>query len=365
MDSGRETDEEKPQMSGSVAGVGLAADREHMLTHTRELWEDFRGQRLFITGGTGFFGAWLLESFAFANETLELGAKAVVLTSDAAAFQKRAPHFSMNKGVEFLQGDMKTFAFPPGEFAHIIHAATEHDSLVRPLDPTLHFDGNLEGTKRILRFSKECGARGILFTSSGGVYGTQPPEISHLPETYAGAPSTLDCRSAYAQSKRASEFLCAAHQKTHGIATTIARCFAFVGPHLALNLNFAIGNLVADALRGGPITITGDGTPLRSYLYGADLAIWLWTILVRGESGQAYNVGSDAALTIEELARLVADVVNPKAEVVILQKKDPAKLPHRYVPSISRARSELGLEPWIDLREGIRRMAEWYRLHGL
>jgi dTDP-glucose 4,6-dehydratase len=216
----------------------------------------------------------------------------------------------------------------------------------------------------VLRFSKECGARKFLYTSSGAFYGTQPPEISHLPETYSGAPSPLDPRSAYAQSKRASEFLCAAHQTTERIDITIARCFAFVGPHLALDMNYAVGNFVGDALRGGPITVTGDGTALRSYLYGADLAVWIWTILARGEGGQAYNVGSDVEITIGALARLVADVVNPKAEVVISQKKDPAKPPHRYVPSIERARSEFGLEPWINLREGIRRMAEWYRLNG-
>jgi nucleoside-diphosphate-sugar epimerase len=351
-------------MSGSVAGRDLAVDHQHMLMHTRELWEDFRGQRIFITGGTGFFGAWLLESFSSANETLRLKAKAVVLTRNVLSFRKRAPHLVAKEEIEFVQGDVKNFAFPPGEFAYVIHAATENAALAKPLAPERHFARNLAGTQRILRFSQECGAQKFLFTSSGAIYGTQPTEISHLPEAYSGAPSLLDSGSAYAQSKRASEFLCAAHHKTHGIDTTIARCFAFSGPHLALDQNYAIGNFVGNALRGEPVTINGDGTPVRSYLYGADLGIWIWTILARGQGGQAYNVGSDVAVSIEALARLVAEVVNPLADVVV-KKKDPTKLPDRYVPAIDRARMELGLEPRINLREGIRRMAEWYRLNRL
>lgn len=350
-------------MSASRARVSSvpAEDLAHILQHTRELWEDLRGQRVFITGGTGFFGCWLLESFCYANGELDLGAEAVVLTRSANSFRRKVPELGAQSAITLVEGDVKTFAFPAGEFSHVIHAATEVNPLPRMLDPLEMFDGNIQGTRRVIEFCKEAGARKLLFTSSGMAYGRQPSEIMHMPETYESAPLSVDLNSAYGQSKRACEFLCAAFNCEPQIDVTIARCYAFAGPHLPLDANFAIGNFVRDALNGGPIKIGGDGTPWRSYLYAADLAIWLWTILFRGRAAHIYNVGSDVGLTIADLARLVAEVVNHESEVVIAKKADPSASPARYVPSVERARTELGLELLINLHESIRRMADWNR----
>lgn len=332
-------------------------DLEHVLRRTEPLWEEVRGQRIFITGGTGFFGSWLLESFVWANRQLGLDARAVVLTRSPEVFAEKAAHLAADPAIELQRGDVQTFDFPAGEFSHIVHAATETAART----PADLFASNVAATRRVLEFAERCGARKLLFTSSGAVYGAQPPTITHVGEKYAGAPLTSDPATAYGQSKRISEFLCAAAGERHDLHVTIARCFAFVGPWLPLRADFAIGNFIADALRGGSIQVKGDGTPWRSYLYAADLAIWLWTILFAGQSGRGYNVGSDADLTIAELASLVAEVVNPGAAVATALAPDPARPPQRYVPSIDRARTELGLEPWVDLREAIRRTAEWHR----
>jgi dTDP-glucose 4,6-dehydratase len=336
----------------------LDTDLDHILLHTQGLWEPLRDQRIFITGGTGFFGRWLVESFVRANDALGLNAAATVLTRDPRGFRAKAPHLAGHAAIHLHGGDFTGFEFPEGGFHSVLHAATEPAFTPRADAPLGIFDPNIAGTRRVLDFARQCGASRFLFTSSGAAYGRQPSEMSHISEEYAGAPDTMEAGSAYGQSKRACEFMVQMYARQYGFAAPVVRCFAFSGPHLPLDLNFAIGNFVQDALAGRPIRIGGDGTPRRSYLYAGDLAIWLWTALLRGESGRIYNVGSDADLSIAELAEKVASVIAPGTPVTIAQRAVAGAPLARYVPSVARARNELGLEVRVSLEEGIRRMGE-------
>jgi len=328
-------------------------DLDHVLAHTPGLWEDLRGQRLFITGGTGFFGCWLLETFCYANDQLNLGAQIVLLTRDAARFAGKAPHLANHPAVRLHAGDTLSFVFPSESFEYVIHAAIDYCA------PLKLFINTVKSAERLLEFAVQSGARRYLFTSSGAVYGKQPPELTHLPEGYLGAPESTQIHSAYGEAKRAAEFLCAAYHEKYDLDTVIARGFAFVGPYLPLNQGSAIGNFIADAMKGGSIRINGDGTPIRSYLYGADLAVWLWTILLRGSPVNPYNVGSEAAYSISQVAQIVADEINPKAEIVVARQPTWGQPVERYVPSTQRAQEKLGLIPWIDIRDGVRRTAAW------
>ena len=337
----------------------LASDLDHVLTHTQGIWEDLRGRRLFITGGTGFFGCWLLESFAWANDVLGLEAVALVLTRDPDAFAKKHPHLAAHPAIRFHQGDIRAFSFPTGEFSHIIHGATEASAALNRDDPLEMIETITEGTQRALEFARRCGAKRFLMISSGAVYGAQPPGLSHIPEEYVGAPDCTRPGSAYGEGKRLAELFCAVYAEKHGLDISLARCFAFVGPFLPLDTHFAIGNFLHDGLEGGPIQIGGDGTPVRSYLYAADLAVWLWTILLRGRAGRAYNVGSEAAVTISETAQAVAACFAPAPLVRTGRTALAGVAAERYVPSTERARTELGLEAHIALDEALRRTVRW------
>lgn len=342
-----------------------AGDLEHILAHTRELWEELRGQSIFITGGTGFFGAWLMESFCHANRQLGLGARATVLSRDPARFAQKCPHIAHDPAVTLHGGDVRDFAFPQGEFRYVIHAATEASLKQSQEQPLEMLSTILAGTERALQFAAQANTRKFLLTSSGAVYGRQPSDITHLPETYTGAPDPLDPASVYAEGKRASELMCALHQKVaraQGVEfeAKIARCWAFTGAHLPLDTHFAIGNFIGDVLAGRPIAIGGDGTPRRSYLYGADLAIWLWTMLFRAPSLVAFNVGSGYGVSILELARTVAATLRPHTQITVAKHPVEGVPPPRYVPSVERARQTLGLNETIGLEEAIRRTAAWY-----
>ena len=337
----------------------LAQDLDDILVRTYDLWDELRSQRIFITGGTGFFGCWLLESLIWANDKLGLNTEVVVLTRNYDAFRKKAPHLANHPSIQFIIGDVTSFNFPEGNFSYVIHAATEASAKLNEENPLLMFDTIVQGTRHTLEFAKLCQAKKFLLTSSGAVYGKQPSALTHIPEDYIGAPDPTHAQSAYGEGKRAAEMLCTLYGKQYGFETKIARCFAFVGPYLPLDTHFAIGNFIRDGLQGGPILVNGDGTPYRSYLYAADLAVWLWTILLKGRSCYPYNVGSDVDITISNVARLVGSVFQPPIEVVIAKKPSGEKPGQRYVPLTTRAFSELGLKPIIALEEAIQRTKSW------
>jgi len=260
-----------------------------------------------------------------------------------------------------LAGDVVTLEPAGGSYTHVIHAATPASARLNVEQPRIMFETIVEGTRRVLEVGRQGGARRFLLASSGAVYGRQPPDLSHLPEDYPGAPGPGAPGSAYGEGKRAAEALCARYASEGWLEPVVARGFAFAGPYLPLDSHFAIGNFVRDAIRGGPIRVTGDGTTFRSYLYGADLAIWLWTLLVRGQSGRAYNVGSERAISIGELAGMVARELGIGTCVEIAEAPVPGRAAARYVPSTRRAREELGLRETVTVEQSIRRMAEFAR----
>lgn len=337
----------------------LAKDLNHVLDHTREIFGELRGARIFITGGTGFFGKWILESLLWANERLNVDCQTTVLTRQPELFKASVPHLAGHRSVSLLQGNVRNFEFPQGTFTHIIHAATESSEKLNLHEPLVMVDTIVEGTRHTLDFARTCGAENFLLTSSGAVYGKQPSGLTHIAEEYSGGPDPLDPKAAYAEGKRMAEYLCSvyADAKLH---PKIARCFAFVGPYFPLNIHFAIGNFIRDAMNGGPIIVRGDGTPHRSYLYAADLAIWLWTILLRGKAIRPYNVGSHHSVSIAELASLVASEFSPGTTVEIQGVADSKRPVDRYVPDTRRAENELGLQEIISLRDGIHKTRVWY-----
>jgi dTDP-glucose 4,6-dehydratase len=284
-----------------------------------------------------------------------------VLTRRPDAFAARSPHLACDEAVTLHAGDVRSFPFPARSFDHIVHGAVDASDKLNREDPAAMVSTIVDGTRRTLDFAERAGVRRFLLLSSGAVYGQQPAECTHVPETYRGGPETTDARSAYAEGKRLAELLCTLHARKTGANCSIARGFAFVGPYLPLDTHFAIGNFIQDCLHQRPIEIRGDGTPMRSYLYAADLAIWLWTILVRGESCRPYNVGSDRALSIRDVARSVAQAFDAPVRVHVAGSPTSGTPVHQYVPSIKRALDELNLRPLIGLEDAIRRTAAYSR----
>ena len=342
----------------------LSGDLDQVLAGTSGLWEELRGARVFLTGGTGFFGCWLLETLLWANDRFGLDAAVVVLTRDPPAFERKAPTLACHPALRLQSGDVRTFDIEQGTFSHVIHAGTDTTTPLTAADTLAVFDSIIGGTRRVLDLARRSGARRFLLTSTGAIYGRQPPDVTHMSEDHMGGPDTANPARAGAEAKRAAEMLCAIYADAR-LQPTIARCFAFVGPYMPLDAHLAVGNFVRDALRGGPITVAGDGSPQRSYLYAGDLAVWLWTVLLRGQPMRPYNVGSETTVSIRDLAHAVARRFSPQAEVRFGRTPDNAVPVDRYVPSTARIRTELGVAATVDLDEALARTASWHKARAM
>jgi len=311
---------------------------------------ELRGRRLFITGGTGFFGFWLLMAISYLNST---GANITVtaLSRNAQRFLERHPFFKQCQWLSFCHGNIIDYSPPSGHFDLFIHAAT--DTSPSAIESSLQlFNSMVSGTQHLLAHARSSNAKRVLLISSGAVYGEQPQQVDKIPEDASYAGSSIDVNNVYSEGKRAMEMLCACYAHAHNIEIVTARCFSFIGYGLPSHL--AIGQLINDALYADVITIKGDGLPVRSYLYAADLAVWLLAILTKGENMSAYNVGSDVGMTIADYALLVKAILAPEKIIKIegnVQKASQARTV--YVPDIGKAVKGLGLKVWTPLSHSI------------
>lgn len=299
---------------------------------------DMKGKKIFLTGGTGFFGKSILD-YLTSRKTDDISL--TILTRSADTFQQKYPIFASLPNTQYHQGDVRKFHFPDQEFDFIIHAATPTSNNLPESELASII---VDGTAHVLDFAKHANAKRLLFTSSGAVYGIQPPEVDKIHEMMPCHPLT-----AYGRNKLQAERMC----QESGITTVIARCFSFCGPYLDLHSHFAIGDFIRACLMNQDIIIEGDGTPMRSYLYSDDLVEWLFTLLIHGKHACPYNVGSDRAVSIKELAETVRTVLGSHNEIIIKGAPVSGMAPSRYIPDIQRAVEELHLRVKTSLQDAI------------
>ena len=335
-------------------------DLTHVLDHTRHVWDDYRDARIFITGATGFVGSWLLETLVHADRTLHLGIKATVLVRDKEAFAARLPHLASSPIVRAHVGDVRIVDPPPHAFPHFVHCASAATPRMNAENPDEVLDIIENGTERMLEEAATGDNVRFLQVSSGSVYGPQPDTLDKLDESYTGVPDRNDPAQRFGAAKRKAE-RAGIESVQKGVGFVSARMFALVGPRLPLDGQFAIGNFFADALAGRTVDLNSDGTPVRSWMYAADMAAWCWTLLARGRAGVGYNVGSEEQASLWDAAHRIATLPTPSVAVTRAKEPVPGTLPQRYVPSVTMARAELDLEPWIPLDDAIDRTWSWLK----
>ena len=317
----------------------------------------FNNKTILITGGTGFFGRWLLEVLCTLITTKNFQMKIFVLSRNPERFLQEHSSFPFAKIITFIEGDVSSFKLPKFKLDYLIHMATTaaHETFSGE-DQLSKLELLYSGTKNTLQNAIANDVDKVLFTSSGVAYG--PSNGVHLSEEMLQAPMTNLTSSALGEGKRVAEFLVAYYAEQAGYQYSIARCFSFFGPYVPLDIHYAIGNFVRDALIKSEITVNGSGYELRSYLYIADAWVWILKMLIESD-GEIYNVGSSQAISIRDLAARIKANLAPLKEVKLLGFEQETGNFSRniYIPNNDKICGKFHLSEWTSLDEGIKKMA--------
>jgi len=260
-----------------------------------------------VTGGTGFIGSHLLETFAKINDTLlPKPCRVQILTRNPDAFRSKMPHIGSRRDMALLPGDALTYDYKNVECDYIIHGAAPADPLLVRTQPLETMETITRGTLNLLRHASEKEVKSALFLSSGAVYGSQPPRMERMQEDFLQGPVLDKPASGYAEGKRYAEVLCSIYRQEHGVPVKTARLFTFMGPYQDLSAGYAATEFIRNCLNKEPIKIQSDGRVIRSYCYSADLTVALFKMLLGEGKHSVYNVGSDEGISIAALADKIA-----------------------------------------------------------
>ena len=336
----------------------------HSLTapHLQRLFAAFEkldGSRILLTGGTGFVGKWMLQTARIAQENSATKIEIVVPTRRLSANHVQTALAIGCPNVAWVEADFMNNLLDLGHIDMIIHAATPASAQLNAEKPVEMLRINVEAMKSVLGYAGNN--QPLLFISSGAVYGTQPQSVSHIAEGNVEPNPSTEQINAYAQGKQIAEQICREAGSNGQCSPIIARLFAFGGEYLPRETHFAIGNFIQNALDRRPIAIQGDGRARRSYLYGADMATWLWCALAHNDdkNSEPFHIGSEYSVSILELAQTVAtvsgEVLNYFPAITVAKTIDlPASI-HQYVPANLHTRKTLRVSEWTPLEDIIRR----------
>ena len=330
-------------------------DYDLIYLHTKMELEKLRDKKIFLTGGTGFVGLWLLHFFQWANENHATNIKLDILARTPDKLKELVPYLWNDPRFQFFSGDIRSFSFPMKKFDYVIHAAATaaHDTY-NHIGKVESFNIVSEGTHRLLDFVVASQSGPVLYLSSGACYGARAQSAPFIREDSKLKPALNEPNSGLGLGKRAAEDYCEEYRKSYGLDIKIARCFTFMGPFLPVRIHYAIGNFIFSGVENRKIVLKSSGGAFRSYMYSADLVAWLIKILITGKDGSIYNVGSEKLISIKDLATTVGKVIGPDVTIEVPQNSQE-DVPSYYIPDTSKIRSELMVSEWTSLEDGIRK----------
>jgi UDP-glucuronate decarboxylase len=357
----------------------IAADLTSICGSLANEFAAMAGKRLLITGGAGFLGYYLVQSVTHFNAASSANAAIdlVVVDSFARGKPKWLVELAERGAAQLVPHNIvEPLSKELGEFQFIVHAAGIASPTFYRRHPLETMDANISGLRHLLdaaRHQADAGRplEGFLFFSSSEIYGD--PVASEIPtaETYRGNVSCTGPRACYDESKRYGETLCTVFARQYGVPTKMARPFNNYGPGLKISDRRVIPDFARDIFAGRDIVMLSDGAPTRTFCYISDAVTGYYKVLVCGQPGEAYNVGTERPeISMRELAELLAEIGREhfgySGRVACGQSDEGDYLvdnPDRRCPNIDKARRELGYNPQVSLADGLKRSLIWYHAH--
>lgn len=368
-----------PTLTQSAQQI-VAQDLEYICGNLQEEFSQIAGKKLLIVGGGGFLGYYLVQAALFWNKTA--GADSVIDLTVYDSYIRGVPDWltalATDENLMLVQHDI-TNPLPADidNFQYIIHAASIASPTYYRQYPIETMDANVNGLRILLEYclSRQNSSRpveGFLFYSTSEIYGDPTPDNIPTPETYRGNVSCTGPRACYDESKRYGETLCVNFAHQYNLPIKIVRPFNNYGPGLKITDRRVLPDFARNVLAGEDIVMLSDGSPTRTFCYIADAIVGYYKILVKGQPGEAYNIGVESPeISMAELADYVTyiarDLFGYRGQVVRQVSRDKHYLidnPNRRCPVIDKARTQLGYRPTISLREGLKRALIWYAEHS-
>lgn len=320
-------------------------------------WDNLVNKTILVSGASGMLPAYLVESLLYMNDKNQLNVKIIGLVRNKEKAIKRFEAYQKRKDLQLILQDVsKTFTLDE-KIDLIIHAASQASPKYYRVDPVGTISANILGTYNLLELSKSHQVENFLFFSSGEVYGEITKEDIPTKETMYAYFDHCNFRACYGQSKKMGETMCIAYAHQYGIPVKIVRPYHVYGPGMQLNDGRLFSDLVDDIIKNRDIVLWSNGTAVRSFCYIADATAGFFSVLLKGESSEAYNIGNPkSTLSVLQLAQRLIDLF-PEKNLKIIKKIRPHN--SDYVPSnieiscpdISKAMC-LGWRPKISIEKG-------------